>query len=59
MKLEYIIELLKKTIENKKIYLKAMQDPFRPFPIEIKKYLEINIDELEKILSDLKEVNEL
>lgn len=59
MKLQHVISLLEKTIENKTKYRQQLIDDRNTFNSVAIDYMEINLEELNKILDDLRQVKEI
>lgn len=59
MKLQQVITLLEKTIENKTKYRQQLIDDQNTFNSVAIDYMEINLEELNTILNDLRQVKEI
>lgn len=59
MKLQHVISLLEKTIKNKTEYRNQLVTENEYYPSVAIDYLEINLEELNKILDDLRQVKEI
>lgn len=59
MKLQHVINLLEKTIKNKTEYRQQLIDDQNTFNSVAIDYMEINLEELNTILNDLRQVKEI